>query len=321
MYFPYLRGKQFELLALRELADEINEGFHFIPIIEPVKMTLTGLTTAVKKMIEKEMKFALVLNPYEEDFAFTESDLMEEIPELKQFRDAWIPAFVYKEEADVRRIKELIQKNSLNQTMVVFHQPIPIDNEKCMNLLHQSEIKYLVVSDGDSRTTMRKLFDCFEGKKFIRLDNNFKELTRNSDYGMNTDESFTEQHLFYEKDGYFGFGDYTALRKNYTVGGMLPYAIAIHLTYQKEDGVVYIHHFVSDTNDDRSNIQGKFFEAALKVKAFYEHPYEKTQAVNTLIGFIEQDRYPGLGYLKMLSIKNSIQLMNRILKSDHESLC
>ena len=37
MYFPYLRGKQFELIAIRELAEMISASGKIIPVIEPVK--------------------------------------------------------------------------------------------------------------------------------------------------------------------------------------------------------------------------------------------------------------------------------------------
>ena len=37
MYFPYLRGRQFELIALRELLENDLIGDKIIPIIEPIK--------------------------------------------------------------------------------------------------------------------------------------------------------------------------------------------------------------------------------------------------------------------------------------------
>lgn len=36
MYFPYLRGRQFELIALRELIENNLIGNHIYPVIEPV---------------------------------------------------------------------------------------------------------------------------------------------------------------------------------------------------------------------------------------------------------------------------------------------
>ena len=45
MYFPYLRGRQYELIALRELIDNERLSKHVIPIIEPVKVSPTILST------------------------------------------------------------------------------------------------------------------------------------------------------------------------------------------------------------------------------------------------------------------------------------
>ena len=43
MYFPYLRGKQFELIALREFATQHPNAEKIVPIIEPVKSTFNVL--------------------------------------------------------------------------------------------------------------------------------------------------------------------------------------------------------------------------------------------------------------------------------------
>ena len=45
MYFPYLRGRQFELIALRELIENDCINSSIIPIIEPVKPTANLLKT------------------------------------------------------------------------------------------------------------------------------------------------------------------------------------------------------------------------------------------------------------------------------------
>jgi hypothetical protein len=42
MYHPYFRGKQYELITIRELAP-LFKAAGFCPIIEPVKETLSGL--------------------------------------------------------------------------------------------------------------------------------------------------------------------------------------------------------------------------------------------------------------------------------------
>ena len=62
MYFPYLRGRQFELIALRELLENDLIGDKIVPIIEPVKPTPT-LARTLKLYTEKEHKHALIMNP------------------------------------------------------------------------------------------------------------------------------------------------------------------------------------------------------------------------------------------------------------------
>lgn len=45
MYFPYLRGRQFELIALRELVEKGVLSSRITPIIEPVKLSSTLVKT------------------------------------------------------------------------------------------------------------------------------------------------------------------------------------------------------------------------------------------------------------------------------------
>ena len=53
MYHPYFRGKQFELLSVREMAPVIKHA-GFRPIIEPVRNDLGGLNRALDALVEIE---------------------------------------------------------------------------------------------------------------------------------------------------------------------------------------------------------------------------------------------------------------------------
>ena len=55
MYFPYFRGRQYELIALRELLDNPNYSQNIIPIIEPVKASPTLFNT-IEAYIKKNRK-------------------------------------------------------------------------------------------------------------------------------------------------------------------------------------------------------------------------------------------------------------------------
>ena len=309
MYFPYLRSKQFELIALREFATEFPNNRCITPIIEPVKSTFNNLTTAIKVMFDKGLRFALILNPEDGDFRRVRKNILSEIPILTQEenKDKWIPAFVYTSD---KEILSHIETANLQNVMIVFKNGLEITDEM-MRFLADSHIQYIVNGDSRSRITKNRLLE-LENKSIIRLDGWFIEQRRNVDYLSIPEDKFTEEHRYYREDGFYGISDYTVLPKDFIDGGMLPYAVAIHITYEKNESEIFVRHFVSDTNEDQSNIQGKFFEAAIKLKRFFEDK-ERTLAIDDLIQLLNEGKYPGLGVIKKLSIRNHIELMNRIL--------
>ena len=100
----------------------------------------------------------------------------------------------------------------------------------------------------------------------------------------------------------------------YIEGGRLPYVVAIHLTYVKADKV-NIRHFVSDSNDDTSNIQGKFAEAAKKAIEFCQTNNITSHGIDQLKNSYKGGNYPGLGSLKKISILHHLELVSGILHS------
>ena len=62
MYLPILRGRQFELIALRELIEKELIGKRIVPIIEPVKLTST-LVSTLAAFRERNAPVAVIRNP------------------------------------------------------------------------------------------------------------------------------------------------------------------------------------------------------------------------------------------------------------------
>lgn len=67
MYFPFIRGKQFELNALRELAPLLNNKI-YKPIIEPVRKNLLPLVRTIKELNENNIIPIIIINPNLGDF-------------------------------------------------------------------------------------------------------------------------------------------------------------------------------------------------------------------------------------------------------------
>ena len=64
LYFPYLRGKQFELLALKELSPLLGAQQKVLPVIEPVrKPGGSGLDRCLSAVAASGLEFILIMNP------------------------------------------------------------------------------------------------------------------------------------------------------------------------------------------------------------------------------------------------------------------
>lgn len=311
MYYPYLRAKQYELKALREFSEEHKEQNSIMPILEPVKQQPNALNIAIDEMLNNGLKFALILNPKNGDFKHhtVHFEAWFQNEKLMENKENWIPAFLYSKR-NANEILSIIDEYNLDNAMVVFRTCIDMDDESAWGIIDNESVGYIVNSFG---TTMsRRLRSRLKqtGKQIIRLDDCFKSRVRNADYALEVDELFSEEPFFYAEEGNLdGYSDYTTLPSEYIEGGMMPYALAIHLSYRKNDDQLYVHHFVSDSNETNSNIRGKFREAAKKVAPFYEDK-PKTEAVKEIIKKANaSEGYPGLGYLKKLSVKNHLELI------------
>ncbi len=314
MYFPYLRGKQFELLALRDFATGDQSKENVIPIIEPVKQQFGGLNTAITTMLGNGLQFAMILNPKDGDFKHpnVNNDIFKKLTSLVGMYDGWIPAYTYNRNTNTNILIDIISQNDFHQVMIILPNGADVNDEGLMEFLRNERVAYIVNGNNGNRSTRARLLRL--NKQLISLENRFNSKVRNADYADPNDEFFSDDFAYYNADGLYGFSDYTALPKDFIEGGMMPYAIAIHLTYQKADDQIFVHHFVSDHNFDQSNIRGKFHEAAIKIAPFYDNGIAHTTAVDELIEkACQEDGYPGLGYIKKLSILNHLELINRIL--------
>ena len=315
MYYPLLRGKQFELKALREFSNKYPNTNRIVPIIEPVNKNLGPLIQGIDEMLTNGLFFAIIMNPKIGDFKHetVHFDLIEQKPELLDHRDNWIHAYLVNK--DSAKILQLIEESQNDGVMLVIKSAIDLDDENMHSLLFSDKVGYIVHDFEISSRRVKSQLTHTE-KRIIELNDCFVSKKRNADYLDQEDELFSESPFYYNEDGFYGFSDYTALPSEYVEGGMLPYAIAIHLTYQKAEDQIFIHHFVSDTNLSQSDPKRKFREAAKKVETFFaDKPH--TDAVNDIIERVnDSDGYPGLGYLKKLSISNHLELMNGLLTEE-----
>lgn len=313
MYYPFLRAKQFELKALKDFFQECPDESRIVPILEPVNSNTSALLSALNYFVERRKHFAVIMNPKLGAFEHSTVDFTFAADNLDIISsDFFIPAYLVQNNAD--EVISMLGGENGNNVMLIFPKGTDTDKSSIRTLVNHQRVTTIVCSFSQSlRSTKSDLLAL--GKNIVTFEDNFKEQKRNADYLNMEDEIFSQTFRYYSEDHFQGFSDYTALPSSYSGEGMLPYALAIHLTYPLNNNRINIHHFVSDSNRDQTNIQGKFFEAARKLVAFYGQNIYRTDSVDELISR-ENDKekgFPGLGYLKKLSVKNHLELIHYLL--------
>lgn len=308
MYFPYLRGKQFELIALRELVEKNVLSNEIIPIIEPVKLSST-LVKTIETYGQHNRQLAIVANPEVGNF---KSDVYEEKNQklneslstsLRKNRENLLFMFLLKEKSDPR---EFIKMHSNNMGTICTNKDGIFVYE---TYFADRNVKYNLMPDESGfRRKIRK-------NKVI-LSDRFNKKERNNDYIETTDEPFSEDHLYYVEDGYVGFSDYSVIGKEYSETGFAPYAVAIHIVYLDVDNSLRIKHFVSDSNDDMSDTPGKFQEALSKLVTWNKEKKLTTVAMREFEDLYRREAYPGLGTVKKLSIMHHLELIGTYLDKE-----
>jgi hypothetical protein len=310
MYYPFLRARQFELIALRELASEEATQGVIIPILEPVKETHNNLTLAHKVFQDKNQTAYLIVNPTIGELAGDSNFYLEYLSELEDSK--FLPAFHYKNNSDF--INQTIDSFGLNYCMIICQNDVNPDDLEFRQLVERTEISHINISTPDRNRTLNRFIKGLN-RNYIRLDDLFEKQARNSDFLEIQEHRFSEEHLYYQDEGFSGFSDYTVLPSEYIDGGSTPRAVVIHLTYLNSENQIWIRHFTSETNDSISNVQGKFAEAAAKAVAYCRQMGLNNSAISELMSYYDNEHYPGLGTVKKLSIKNHLLVVSQFLKN------
>lgn len=301
MYFPFLRGRQFELLALRELLEKDLIGDNIIPIIEPVKLSSSLLKT-VELFNKKNHKLVFVQNPsvgaYPVSMEGEKPNPLYENLEIALDKDNVIKAYIFQDNNE-------IVVNDMKDSIAIIDSVDDISSylEACEN----EKPLYTIIPD--RRSIKRNV----KGEKII-LEDSFIKQKRNVDYKNNTDEFFSDWHREYIEEGYRGFSDYSIVGSEYSESGFAPKAVAIHIVYLSSEDDLRVHHFVSETNTDSKDTAGKFGEAVSELKHWcIENKIQETKGLKAFYDYCDKGRFPGLGVVKKCSIMHHLELMSKRL--------
>lgn len=306
MYHPYFRGKQYELITIRENATLLAEH-GFVPIIEPVREGLSGLERTLNAVVKAKGKAVVIVNPFHGDYSGDGESLSELLSK----------AFIGT--TDISAGVLLKSQTSISDTLTYCqnHKDHPL------TLVHDgfSDAKGLASALSEQSQQVTHVFfepDCgklyqrhFNGSQRILIRDGFQR-RRNKDHP--NVEMFSDLHATFKDEGMDGFGDFLIVGDEYSETGGPAYAVAIHLTYidKDKDDAMYVYHFVSDRQDTPKDPAGKFAEALEKLIKKLNESSSKIFESNAVQEFRElhkRKHFPGLGYIKKLSMQHHIETL------------
>ncbi|MBN4174345.1 hypothetical protein GSU75_05806 [Pseudomonas savastanoi pv. phaseolicola] len=307
MYYPILKGKQFELAALKELIGYIPTG-NVCPILEPVNSNLGPLVATISELTTSGVSCWVVINPSQSDFvggsgSTITASLNTLFAALGVYPNLCIPCVKIRGADDLSAIALL---RSLPAPFVAYVEGA-ITPALNLDLMRASVV---AINPGKTEHSVWGNLP-----RVVLFHDGFDKKSRNLDYGI---ESFySNYHTEYSlHSNAIGFGDYTILSERFSEGGGPAYVVTLHLSYLDSLRLsnMYVRHFSSySDNDSQSDPGGKFREALdLLVLHVTANPanFANTAGLQEFISLHGTRHYPGLGVVKKISIKHHIQTLS-----------
>lgn len=312
MYYPYFRGKQFELITIREMAT-LMAASGFVPIIEPVREALKGLERALTEICSAKGQAIVIVNPFHGDHAEDGGNITA-LLENGFLRESGVMAGVLlRNDMDIHDALDCYEKHKAHSPTFI-HAGFTEAKLLAEKLGHMLADTNHIFFEKHCHKLYRKHFK--GAAKRVLLRDGF-ERRRNADHPAV--ELFSDLHVTYEEEDMDGFGDFLIVGDDYSEGGGPAYAVAIHLTFinPDEDEVMYIYHFVSTTKDTPTDPAGKFAQALgkliKKLDGGSSHLFESS-AIRELRELHKKGHFPGLGSVKKLSMNHHIETLADFLK-------
>jgi len=313
MYYPYLRGKQFELILLRENAELLAQN-SFHPIIEPVKENLKSLLRTIEILIQNGVSCTIIINPLAGKKPIETSLILNELTTNEVLGNDFVSlGYILNPNSKLSDLTALLRHwSDLNFSLI--HYGFTNSDQIAPAISEFENIERHIFIDGYAGKLYQRHLKK-NGIERILIRDGFKSQIKNSLYPQS--EHFSDLHITFPDEGMDGFGDFLIVGDDYIETGGPAWAIAIHLTYLKSDSDMFIYHFVSDQTNSPTNPGGKFLEALEKLVKTINNPKSGVYISKACIEYnhlLYQKHYPGLGYVKKLSMQHHLELIAEYFK-------
>ena len=304
-YYPYFRGKQFELILLRDFAKFLTDH-DICPIIEPVKTNLSSLRRTIHSLTEQNTNFTLVVNPQVGEFVSR--------PETNQLLEEALGSsphgalgIIVNRDSNIANIKSSIEAQPDRKFSIV-HYGSEHGRDLAAAVNELTNIREHIFIESFTGKLYQRYFRDGRAQRIL-VRNSFKT-RKNADYDES--EHFSDLHITYTDEDMNGFGDYLIVGDEYSETGGPAYAVAIHVTYLNSEDDMFVYHFKSVQSASPINPAGKFLEALRRLVDNYREPKSnifRSQACGQFVELFDSQHFPGLGKVKQISMQHHLELI------------
>ncbi|MGX7197284.1 sce7725 family protein [Enterococcus olivae] len=285
MYYPYFRGKQYDLLALRTLIEKGLLSSRIQPIIEPVKQN-AALYKFLSTADQLQQPFYLIENPQAGAFLTEEGMLsLKDLPYKK-----------------ARILDQPLETLETQPSMLIVHS----GSSALMSDWQQYSGKVLVPYE-------MRLLQKIQGELILSEDV-FTRLPKTLFYQENPDEFFSGTHRNFQQRGFAGFSDFSIDSRIYYEHGFPTPILSLHLVYF-EDQDLRIRHFLSP--EELPSQKEKFLALMEEIKECLPKlcSGSPTLGLEILLEQAEKQKFPGMGVMRKSAVMHHMEIMSRYL--DH----
>ena len=232
MYFPYLRGKQYEVLAVRE------SGFlssnRIIPVFEPITLSGPALNR-FRRIAKNGVKFSVIVNSNSGQPPPALATTIQVLKDLEsRLPGVVLPAFEIRAGQPVSDVRDFARTFASQQCVLVHRNHTHSETAlgRALNPLVRPAVQVLL--DGGAPLHVVKALPAVG---IVLLRDGFSRCMRNADYPSQS--NFDDLLYTYRSRGFDGFSDFSIVGDAYSSGGGPAIHVAIHLTelYKTTTGV------------------------------------------------------------------------------------
>ncbi len=303
-YYPILRGRQYDLLALQAVTQVPALTQHLFPIIEPVK-DISSLNKNISLWL-KLRPLGVITNPVVGDYALLTVKAHPLKTSILTHPNFW--QFQYFDATMTP--KTLIQSPNYGLICANYHYLA-----SHLAQLRQLAPKRLLIPD---EARFRALVNPL-GVPTVTYNDPFDYQADFDVYLVEPETSFSSLLTLGQLyPTAVGFGDFSIMGSYYSEYGAPQRRQVLHLMLLTAAGTLTLRHFVSFDDGSMGHQKEKFLDALAKLRGFVAH-YPRTNtltpALKTLLAHFEIDKNPGFGTVKKLLLAHHFELVSRFLQT------